>query len=140
MMASASWQANRMVSGCAGCRNAFRRSAAILRLKLAAVAAPACVSSFRCRRGRVPRRNPPSTHHPQGRHLPRIQMLPDRAGDETRRDRRAVVMQDRYDPHRVDATLVYDQRAQLRVAVLLDQEHELMLGDEIGHVLVEGKG
>ena len=52
------------------------------------------------------------------------------AGDETRGDRRAVVVQDRHQPHRIDAAFVDDQRAQLRVAVLLDHEDEIVVGDE----------
>src|SRR5215475_6552065 len=80
------------------------------------------------------------TDHPERRHLEGVQILPDRAGDEPRRNRGAVVVQDRHDPDRIDAALVHDQRAQLSVAVLLDQEHELVLGNEIWHVLMEREG
>ena len=41
-------------------------------------------------------------------------MIADGLGDEARGDRRAVVMQDRHQPHRVDAAFVDDQRAQIR--------------------------
>ena len=49
--------------------------------------------------------------------------LGDGAGDEARRDGRAVVVQDRDELCRGDVAFVDDQqRAQLRVAVLLDDE------------------
>jgi hypothetical protein len=54
----------------------------------------------------------------------------DRVDDESRRDRRAVVVQDRLELRRVDLLLVDQHHAQLRVAVLLDDEHRLVLGDE----------
>jgi hypothetical protein len=44
-------------------------------------------------------------------------------GDEARGDRRAVVVQHLDQPGRVDLQLVDQQRAHLRVAVLLDHEH-----------------
>ena len=47
-------------------------------------------------------------------------------GDEPRGDRRAVVVQDRHQPRRIDAAFVDEQRSQLRIAVLLDHEHELV--------------
>ena len=61
-------------------------------------------------------------------------------GDEARGDRRAVVVQDRHQPHRIDAAFVDDQRAQLGVAVLLDHEHEVVLVDEVGRRWVEREG
>ena len=67
-------------------------------------------------------------------------MVADRFCDETRGDRRAVVVHDRDQPDGVDAVLVDDELAELAVAVLLDQEHELVLGDEIRHVLMEREG
>jgi hypothetical protein len=42
--------------------------------------------------------------------------------DEARGDRRAVVVQDRHQLRRIDAEFVDQQRAHLRVAVLLDDE------------------
>ena len=63
-------------------------------------------------------------------HLQLVEMVADRLGDEAGGDRRAVVMQDRHQPHRIDAAFVDDQRAQLRVAVLLDHEDEIVVGDE----------
>ena len=79
----------------------------------------------------VARRYSPSPHHPQRRNLQRIQILPDRARDEPRGDRGAVVVQDRHQAHRVDAAFVDDEAAQLGVAVLLHQKYEIVLGDEI---------
>ena len=72
--------------------------------------------------------------------LQRVEMVADGAGDEAGGDRRAVVVQDRHQPRRIDAAFVDQQRAQLRVAVLLDHEHEVVLGDEVGDVLVEREG
>ena len=72
--------------------------------------------------------------------LRRIEMLADRARDEARGDRRAVVVQDRHQADRIDAAFVDDQRAQLGVAVLLDHEHEVVVGDEAGHAGVEREG
>ena len=67
-------------------------------------------------------------------------MLADRLGDEAGGDRRAVVMQDRHEPHRIDADLVDDQRAKLRVAVLFDHVDEIVVGDEACHAGMERKG
>src|ERR1700730_11308701 len=67
---------------------------------------------------------------PQRSYLELIQVIPDGLGDEARRYRRAVVMQDWNEPHRIDAELVDDQRAQLAVAILLDHIDEVMLGDK----------
>ena len=53
---------------------------------------------------------------------------------------RAVVVQDRHQPRRIDAAFVDDQRAQLRVAVLLDHEHEVVVGDEVLDRVVEREG
>src|SRR5579884_2605565 len=56
------------------------------------------------------------------RRYPRgAQVRADRLGDEARRDRRAVVVQDRHELGGVDAEFVDEQRAQLAVAVLLDE-------------------
>src|SRR4051794_14699013 len=79
------------------------------------------------------------THLPQRCDFQGVKMIADRACDKARGDRCAVVMQDRYEPHRIDIAFVDDQRAQLAVAVLLDHEHEVVLGDEIRNVLVEGE-
>ena len=62
----------------------------------------------------------------QRRDVERVEMLADRVGDEARGDRRAVVVQDRHQARRIDAAFVDEQRAQLRVAVLLDHEHVLV--------------
>jgi len=67
-------------------------------------------------------------------------MIADRLGDETGGNRRAVVMVDRNQPHRVDAAFVDDQRAQLRVAVLLDHEREIVTGDEAANGRMEREG
>ncbi len=64
-------------------------------------------------------------------------MIADRVGDEARGDRRAVEMQDRHQAHRIDVAFGGDQRAQLAVAVLLDHEHEVVVGDEVVDVLME---
>ena len=40
-------------------------------------------------------------------------------------------MQHRHEPRRIDVAFVDEQRAQLRVAVLLDDEHLLVRRDEI---------
>jgi len=45
----------------------------------------------------------------QSAHEALIEMVADGLGDEARRDRRAVVMHDRHEPHRVDAELIDDQ-------------------------------
>ena len=57
-------------------------------------------------------------------------MVADGAGDEARGNRRAVIVQDRNQPDRIDAVLVDDQRAKLRIAVLLDHIDEVVVGDE----------
>ena len=49
-------------------------------------------------------------------------------------------MQDRHQPHRIDAAFVDDQRAQLRVAVLLDHEGEIVVGDEAVDARMEREG
>ena len=67
-------------------------------------------------------------------------MVADGLGDEARRDRRAVVMHDRHQPHRIDTELVDDQRPQLAVAVLLDHIDEVMLGDKARHAGMEREG
>src|SRR5580658_10426860 len=65
-------------------------------------------------------------HFPQRSYLELIQVIPDGLGDEARGNRRAVVMHDRNQPHWIDAELVDDQRAQLAVAVLLDDIDEVV--------------
>ena len=67
-------------------------------------------------------------------------MVADGARDEARGDRGAVVMQDRHQPHRIDAAFIDDQRAQLRVAVLLDHKNEIVLGDEARDARMEREG
>ena len=62
------------------------------------------------------------------------------SGDVAGGDRRAVIMQDRHQPHRIDAAFVDDQRAQLRIAVLLDDEDEIVVGDEARHAGMEREG
>ena len=64
----------------------------------------------------------------------------DGAGDEARGDWRAVIMQDRNQAHGIDAVLVDDQRAKLRVAVLLDHIDKVMIGDEARDTGVEREG
>src|SRR5260370_1101566 len=65
------------------------------------------------------------------------QLLADLAHDESRGDRRAVIVQHRDELRRIDDQLVHQQRAQLRVAVLLDDEYLLVLGDEVRHGVVK---
>src|SRR4051812_22672233 len=77
------------------------------------------------------RSNVQSRHHlAQRGDLELILVVANRFGDEACGDRRAVVVQDRYQPHRVDAILVDDQRAKLGVAVLFDHIDEVVVGDE----------
>src|SRR4051812_16493649 len=76
-------------------------------------------------------------HLPQRCDLQGVKMIADRACNEARSDRRAVVMQDRHEARRIDVALGGDQRAELPVAVLLDHEHEVVVGDEITDVLME---
>ena len=57
-------------------------------------------------------------------------MVADSAGNEPRGYRCAVIMQHRYEPHRIDAAFVHNQRAQLRVTVLLDHEDEVVVRDK----------
>src|SRR4051812_11543924 len=76
-------------------------------------------------------------HLPQRRDFQGVKMIADRACDKACGDRCAIVMQDRYEPHRIDIAFVHDQRAQLAVAVLLDHEHEVVVRDEITDILVE---
>ena len=49
-------------------------------------------------------------------------------------------MQDGHQPDGIDAAFVDDQRAQLRVAVLLDDENKVVIADETRHARMEGKG
>src|SRR3974390_3581571 len=67
-------------------------------------------------------------------------MIADRLGDETGGDRRAVVMQDRHQPHWIYATFGDNERTKLAVSVLLDNEHEIMVGDETANARVEREG
>src|SRR5687767_3346610 len=60
--------------------------------------------------------------------------------DEARGDRRAVVVQDGDERSGVDAGVVDEQSLQLRVAVLLDDEHLRVRGDEVEDLVLEGKG
>ena len=64
----------------------------------------------------------------------------DLAGDEARGDRRAVIVQDRHQADRIDAAFVDDQRAQLGVAVLLDHEDEVVVGEEARDAGMEREG
>jgi len=48
-------------------------------------------------------------------------------------------MQDRDQPDRIDAVFVDDQRAKLRIAVLLDHIDEVVVGDEAGNAGMERK-
>src|SRR6266851_8600793 len=64
----------------------------------------------------------------------------DRLDDEAGGDRGAVVMQDRDEPRRVDLALGGQQRAHLRVAVLLDDKDPLVASDEIEHLVMEREG
>src|ERR1700730_4593738 len=72
-----------------------------------------CPSSVVCRPMSVVRSR---YHFPQRSYLELIQVIPDGLGDETRGDRRAVVMHDRNQPHRIDAAIVAPLLRQLAVA------------------------
>src|SRR5689334_1843068 len=67
---------------------------------------------------------------PQRRHVEKPRLLRDLAGDEALGDRVAVVMQDRYELLRIDAAFVDEHHLELSVAVLLDDEHVVVRGDE----------
>src|ERR1700722_17267970 len=83
----------------------------------------------------------PSRHHlAQRRDFQGIELVADRARDEARRDRRAVIVQHRHEANGIDAALVDDERAQLGVAVLLDHEDEIVVGDEARHARMEREG
>src|SRR4029077_15641231 len=86
---------------------------------------------------RAPRFCPLRHDFSQRRDFERVEVIADRVGDEARGDRRAVEVQDRHEAHRIDVALDGDQRAQLAVAVLLDDEHEIVVGDEVVDVLME---
>src|SRR5437868_3147038 len=62
--------------------------------------------------------------------LEMVLVVADGGGDEARSDRRAVIVQDRHQPHRIDAVLVDDQLSKLAVAVLLDHVNKIMPGNE----------
>src|SRR5262249_56203364 len=64
---------------------------------------------------------------------------PDGWGDKTGCKGRAVIVQDRNEPYRVDAALVDDQRAQLCVAILLDHENEVVVRDKAVDAGMEGE-
>ena len=49
-------------------------------------------------------------------------------------------MQDGNEPRRIDGAFVDHQRAHLRVAVLLDDEHLLVRADEIDDLVAEREG
>src|SRR5512133_555530 len=67
-------------------------------------------------------------------------MIGDRPAYETGGDRRAVVVQDRHQAYGIDAAFVDDERTQLAVAVLLDDEDEVVVADEVGYARMEGEG
>src|SRR4051812_26809495 len=67
-------------------------------------------------------------------------MVADGTGGERGGNRRAVIMQDRHQPDRIDAVLVDDHRAKLRVAILLDDVDEVVVGDEARHAGMEREG
>ena len=69
-----------------------------------------------------------------------VLVIADRIRDEARGDRRAVKMQDRHQPYRIDAVLVDDQLPQLAVAILLDDVDEIVVGDEARDARVEREG
>src|SRR5262249_5082606 len=71
-----------------------------------------------------------SRHHLHGLYLQLVEMIADCLSDEAGGDWRAVVVQDRYQTHRIDAAFVDDERTQLCVSVLLHDENEIMVGDE----------
>src|SRR6266536_3280691 len=72
--------------------------------------------------------------------LQMVLMVADGVGDEARGDRRAVIVQDRHQPHRIDAVLVDDQLPQLGVAVLLDHIYKIMVSNEACDARMEREG
>src|SRR4051812_1026117 len=70
-------------------------------------------------------------------HVERRDDLGDLAGDEAGGDRRAIEVQDGDQACGVDARFVHEQRLQLRIAVLLDDEYLRVRGDEVGDLLLE---
>src|SRR5579863_6838056 len=81
----------------------------------------------------------PPRHFPERRHVARFEQGGNLVDDEARRDRRAVVMQHRHDARRIEIALSDEQRAALRVAVLLDEEDLLVLEHEIDDLVAEGE-
>ena len=67
-------------------------------------------------------------------------MLRDLLDDETRRDRRAVIVQHGDQARRIDLALIDQQGLQLGVAVLLDHEHPGVGGDEVRDLVLEREG
>ena len=49
-------------------------------------------------------------------------------------------MQDRDEARRIDAAFVAQKHAHLRVAILFDQEHLIVRGDEVTDLVREGEG
>ena len=74
------------------------------------------------------------------RRTARLQLRQHSLDDEARGDRQAVVVQQRAQLRLLDRGLEGEQRAQLRVAVLLHHEQQLVRRQELLHVLAEGEG
>ena len=67
-------------------------------------------------------------------------MVADRARDEARGDRGAVIVQDRHQAYRIDAVFVDDQLTKLRIAVLFDHINKVVIGDEARDAGMEREG
>src|SRR4051812_21982322 len=80
----------------------------------------------------------PSWHSlAQRNYLQGIDIFGNRVGDKARGDRRAIEMQHARELGRIDLQLVHQQRSQLTIAILLHNEHPVMLGDETLDLVVE---
>ena len=66
-----------------------------------------------------------------------VDPIADRAGNEARGDRRAVIMQDFHQLLRIDLKLIDQKRAQLGVAVLLDDETRSCSAMKCGDLVAE---
>ena len=70
----------------------------------------------------------------------RREALADRLRDEHARDRQPVVVQHGDEARGVDVAFVHEQRAHLRVPILLHDEHRRVARDELVHLAAEGEG
>src|SRR4029079_19101622 len=68
-----------------------------------------------------------------------IPLARDLVDDEAGGDRQAIIVQHRKQARRIDGAFIDEERAQLRVPILLDDEDLIMLRDEIDYLLCEGE-